>query len=90
MAKPHHRSNFIGVSKNGNNWQALVVIDNIKVYLGTYKTQKEAATIFDFHSIVVHYMWAKVNFDYTASDVIRMIQIFKENGNEFAAKMFFL
>jgi hypothetical protein len=49
------RSNFIGVSKNGNHWQSLIVINNTKVYLGTYKTQKEAAVMFDFHSLVVHY-----------------------------------
>lgn len=49
------RAKYIGVSKNGNNWQSLIVINNTKVYMGTYKTQQEAATIFDFHSMIVHY-----------------------------------
>lgn len=59
-APPDHspvkqRSRFIGVSKNGNNWQSLIVINNTKVYLGTYKSQEEAAVTFDFYSMVVHY-----------------------------------
>jgi len=83
------RSNFIGVSKNGNHWQSLIVINNTKVYLGTYKTQKEAAVMFDFHSLVVHYKWAKVNFNYSADDLIKMIQVFKQNSNEFDANLYF-
>ena len=57
--------------------------------MGTYKTQKEAATVFDFHSMVVHFKCAKVNFDYSANDLIRMIQNFKQNSNEFDAKEYF-
>ena len=83
------RSKFIGVSKNGNHWQSLIVINNTKVYMGTYKTQKEAATVFDFHSMIVHFKWAKVNFDYSANDLIKMIQNFKQNSNEFEAKEYF-
>lgn len=79
------RSTFIGVSKNGNHWQSLIVINNTKVYMGTYKTQQEAATVFDFHSMVVHFKCAKVNYDYSANDLIRMIQNFKQNSNEFDA-----
>lgn len=82
------RSKFIGVSKNGNHWQSLIVINNTKVYMGTYKTEQEAARIFDFHSMVVHYKCAKVNFDYSANDLMRMIKIFKENGNEFDANQY--
>jgi hypothetical protein len=57
--------------------------------LGTYKTQKEAAVMFDFHSLVVHYKWAKVNFNYSAGDLIKMIQVFKQNSNEFDANLYF-
>jgi hypothetical protein len=82
------RSSFIGVSKNGNHWQSLIVINNTKVYMGTYKTQKEAAVMFDFHSMVVHYKCAKVNFDYSANDLIQMIRLFKQNGNDFDANLY--
>ena len=57
------RSTFIGVSKSKNHWQSLIVINNTKVYMVTYKTQQEAATILDFHSMIVHFKWAKVNYD---------------------------
>ena len=82
------RSTFIGVSKNGNHWQSLIVINNTKVYMGTYKTQQEAAVIFDFHSMIVHFKWAKVNYDYSANDLIKMIKNFKQNSNEFDANQY--
>jgi hypothetical protein len=82
------RANFIGVSKNGANWQSLIVINNVKVYLGTYKTQEEAARTFDFHSMVVKYKSARVNYDYTARDFMKMIEIFDRNNNEFIANLY--
>jgi len=80
------RANFIGVSKNGKNWQSLIVIDNTKVYLGTYKTQLEAAFMFDFHSILVKFKKARVNNKYTVQEVINMINIFIAGGHEFDAE----
>jgi hypothetical protein len=86
------RASFIGVSKNGTNWQSLIVINNVKVYLGTYKTQKEAAVMFDFHSMVVKYKSARVNFDYSARDFMKMIEIFigkfDQNENEFVPNLY--
>lgn len=77
------RAKYIGVSKNGKNWQSLIVINNIKVYLGTYKTQMEAAVMFDFHSILMKGDKARVNNDYTAAQVLNMVENFGENGQEF-------
>lgn len=57
--------------------------------MGTYKTQREAATIFDFHSMIVHYKSAKVNFDYSAKDLIKMIEVFRDNGDDFDANKYF-
>lgn len=82
------RSKFIGVSRNGNHWQALIVIEDIKVYLGTYKSQKDAATVFDFFSIMLHDKLAKVNSSYNAKQVQLMIQNFQENGNKFIPTLF--
>ncbi|CAI2383908.1 unnamed protein product [Moneuplotes crassus] len=77
------RARYIGVSKNGKNWQSLIVIDTKKVYLGTYKTQIEAAVMFDFHTILIKGEKAKVNNDYTAAQILDMIKNFKENDHEF-------
>ena len=48
------RSNYIGVFKNGPNWQALIAIDGVKTYIGTYKGEEEAARAFDYYSIYLH------------------------------------
>ena len=82
------RAKYIGVSLNGKNWQSLIVIENLKVYLGTYKTQEEAAVMFDFHTILVKSLKAKVNSNYTVKDVLLMIKNFNENGNEFNVSKF--
>ena len=82
------RAQYIGVSKNGRNWQSLIVIKNTKVYLGTYKTQGEAAAMFDFHSILVKFQKARVNNAYSVADVIRMLKNFFANDNEFNARKF--
>lgn len=40
-----HKNNKLGikgVSKNGNNYQAQINIDGIRIYLGTFKTLEEA------------------------------------------------
>lgn len=36
-------SNYTGVYKNGNNWQAMIYIDDKNKNLGIYKTEKEAS-----------------------------------------------
>lgn len=82
------RAKFIGVSKNGTNWQSLIVINNNKVYMGTMKSQVEAATIFDFYSMITHYKSAKVNFDYSARQLETMIKMFRENDDDFVASWY--
>ena len=59
------KSDYIGVSKNNHQWQALINVSNVKWYIGTYATQKEAAIAYDFYSISVRGNKAKTNFDYS-------------------------
>lgn len=80
---PEKRSKYIGVSKNGNNWQALVVIGLNKVYLGTFKTEIEASYVFDFYSIISHFTEAKVNRSYNSAQILNMIMNFKDNNDDF-------
>ena len=35
-------SGFMGVARNGKNWQAYIVVNKKHIYLGTYKTPEEA------------------------------------------------
>ena len=73
------RSSFIGVSRNGVNWQALITINKRKIYIGSYESEKDAAVAFDFFSILLHSFTAKVNFSYTRDKVEEMIWNYKKN-----------
>lgn len=82
------RSTYIGVSKNGANWQVLINIKNVKRYISTYPTQKEAAIVYDLYAIAVHGSAAKTNFDYDSELICEMIQNFYLNGNKFKPSSF--
>lgn len=78
-ANSNRRSTFIGVFKNGPNWQALISIDKRKTYIGTYATELEAARAFDYHSILLHDLTAITNFNYSKSEIL---QLFAEQERE--------
>ena len=73
-------SKFIGVSMNGNNWQAMINNGFGKKYIGTYSTEKEAAIAYDFYSFALHDWKHQTNFDYSVKTVEEMIESFFENG----------
>mmetsp|Transcript_8770 Transcript_8770/g.9958 ORF Transcript_8770/g.9958 Transcript_8770/m.9958 type:complete len:169 (-) Transcript_8770:39-545(-) len=66
------RSRYIGVFKNGPNWQALIAIDKKKTYIGTYETELEAAMYFDLISILINGLTALTNFSYSKKDIMRL------------------
>lgn len=72
------RSKFIGVSKNGKNWQVLINVDNEKKYIGTYLSQKEAAVTYDLYSFALHGPKAKTNFTYSALQLLRLVEEYLE------------
>ena len=51
----------------GKNWQVLMMIDQAKKYIGSYRTEEEAARVYDKYSILVNGIKAKTNFSYTRS-----------------------
>ena len=69
----NRRSTFIGVFKNGPNWQALISIDKKKTYIGTYSTELDAAKAFDYYSILLHGLTAVTNFDYSKRSIVELI-----------------
>ena len=73
------RSSFIGVSRNGLHWQALITIEKRKTYIGSYECEKDAAVAFDFFSILLHSFTAKTNFSYTRNNIEEMIWNYKQN-----------
>lgn len=79
------RSTYIGLSKNGKHWQAMININKRKTYIGTYKVQTEGVKAYDFYAILLHGLKARVNLSYTKQEVLDMIWKFKDpnNNNEF-------
>lgn len=70
------RSQYIGVFRNGPNWQALISINNKKTYIGSYSSEQEAARAFDYNSIMLHELSARTNFAYTKLEIMSLINHF--------------
>ena len=83
-SKSGRRSTYIGVSRNGDVWQSLIMIDGKKTYIGSYLSEEEAAMSYDFYSIILKSFSAKTNFDYSIENIKRMLEDYHQNGEEFA------
>ena len=81
-------SNYIGVSKNGENWQVLINWGKFKKYIGTFKNEKEAAISYDFFSICLHASKAKTNFTYSSTLIAEMVESYDRNTKTFDALRF--
>ena len=57
-------SKYRGVSKNGNNWQALIMVNNQKYYIGSYPSEEMAARVYDIFAIKNRGIKARTNFIY--------------------------
>ena len=63
------RSKYRGVSKNGNQWQVLFMVNNSKSYIGTYTTEDLAARVYDIMAIKNRGNKAKTNFIYSETQI---------------------
>jgi hypothetical protein len=57
-------SKYRGVSKNGNKWQVLIMINKKICYIGSYISEEKAARIYDILAIKNFGIKAKTNFIY--------------------------
>ena len=76
-------SNYVGVSKNGDNWQVLINCGKFKKYIGTFANEKEAAISYDFYAICLHLSKAKTNFTYDSQLILEMIQSYNRKSKVF-------
>ena len=67
-------SQFRGVSRNGNQWQVLIMVNKKKRYVGTYACEDDAARYYDKVAIQNHGKKAKTNFFYTEEEIKGIIQ----------------
>ena len=85
------RSKYKGVSKNGNQWQVLVMINKNKSYVGTYPTEDLAARIYDIFVIKSKGDKAKTNFIYSESQIRKIcnahIDIKSNNLNQIISEL---
>jgi hypothetical protein len=78
------RSQYIGVLKYKEFWQALINVGKTKRYIGTFQTEMQAALAYDFYSIGLHYTNAKINFTYTVDELVPLITEYYNSNREFS------
>jgi predicted transcriptional regulator len=71
-------SKYRGVSKNGNKWQVLIMINKNKHYLGNYPSEDLAARIYDIQAIKNWGIKARTNFVYDNNQIKK---IYNKNIN---------
>ena len=62
-------SRYRGVSKNGSQWQVLIMVKKKKRYLGSFSNEEEAARAYDRVALQHHGIKAKTNYDYTKEEI---------------------
>ncbi|CAI2359895.1 unnamed protein product [Moneuplotes crassus] len=75
------RSQYIGVTKNNTNWQALINVKGAKKYIGTFLHEVEAAKAYDLYSLAMQGKKASLNFNYTGKEMAKMISYFLAHGS---------
>ena len=88
-AKDNNRrgSRYRGVSRNGNQWQVLIMVCKKKRYVGSYSNEEEAARAYDKAALQNHGAKAKTNFDYMDDelrDILSQPPILKLGPDKFA------
>ena len=73
IRKSNRHSKFRGVSLNGKKWQVMIMGSIKKKYFGGIDTEREAAVFYDKLSILTNGLAAKTNFNYTKSDLQRIM-----------------
>ena len=62
-------SRYRGVSKNGNQWQVLMMINKNKSYIGSYPSEELAARIYDILALKNRGIKARTNFIYNSKQI---------------------
>lgn len=62
-------SKYRGVSKNGNQWQVLMMFQKSKSYIGTYSSEELAARVYDILVIKKKGVKAITNFNYSPQQI---------------------
>ena len=81
IGKSKRSSQFRGVSKNGNQWQVLLMFKKSKSYVGSYNSEEIAAKIYDILAIKLRGVKARTNFKYSYEQIKKIGDIdFNKNS----------
>jgi hypothetical protein len=84
-------SQYRGVSKNGNQWQVLMMIHKNKSYIGSYPSEELAARIYDILALKNRGIKARTNFIYNSQQIKNIcekeIDIKAENIDEIISQL---
>ena len=69
IGRSKRSSRFRGVSKNGNQWQVLLMHKKGKSYVGSYNSEELAAKIYDILAIKYRGVKARTNFKYNYEQI---------------------
>lgn len=67
--KSNRKSKYKGVSKNGNKWQVLIMLEGKRKYVGSYQTEDEAARAYDMYYLKNIGNKRKLNFTYSSEEI---------------------
>ena len=67
-------SRYRGVSKNGNQWQVLMMLNKNKSYIGSYPSEEFAARIYDILALKNRGIKARTNFIYTNKQIQSILE----------------
>ena len=79
--KSNRSSIYRGVSKNGDNWQVLLMNNKRTYYLGNFQSEKIAARIYDLFSLKLRGYKAITNFPYDKEIINKIKKIKFDNIN---------
>ena len=75
IGRSKRSSRFRGVSKNGNQWQVLLMYKKGKSYVGNYSSEELAAKIYDILALKYRGIKARTNFKYTYEQIRKIGEI---------------
>ena len=78
--KTKRRSGYRGVSRNGASWQVLMMINNVKTYVGCYDSEEEGALVYDIVSILFKQRKARTNLSYSKSKLLELLSIYDKDS----------
>ena len=81
--KTKRRSGFRGVSRNGASWQVLMMINNVKTYIGWYDTEEEGALVYDIVSILFKLRKARTNLSYSKAKLLNLLNYYDHDSKHF-------